>query len=235
MEDPVLANEVNVGGTLTLLKASLEAGVKRYVQASSASVYGNTKTLPIKETLKTNPVSPYAVAELAAENYARVFYSTYGLKTVCLRYFNVYGPRQAFNVYSGVITIFLNELAHNRPPTIFGDGEQTRDFVFVEDVVEANMLALTKKRATGEVFNIATGRPSTINELVHNLQDRVGKKCLKPCHKKSRPGDIEHSCASIEKARKILGYTPRYDLRKGIAKFAEWLLRNNLNEANASK
>jgi UDP-glucose 4-epimerase len=227
MEDPILANEVNVGGTLTLLKASLEAGVKRYVQASSASVYGNTKTLPIKETLKTNPVSPYAVAELAAENYARVFCSTYGLETVCLRYFNVYGPRQAFNVYSGVITIFLNELAHNRSLTIFGDGKQTRDFVYVEDVVEANMLALLAEEATGEVFNIATGQPSTVNELVRNLQEETGKRLLQPSHKNARPGDIRHSYASIEKATRILGYAPKYSLEKGIAKVTEWFLNES--------
>jgi len=222
MEDPLLANEVNVGGTLNLLKACLDFGVKRFVQASSASVYGNTETLPISEDLSPMPISPYAVSELAAENYAKVFCTAYGLDTICLRYFNVYGPRQTFSVYSGVITIFVNQLLGDQQPIIFGDGKQTRDFVYVEDVVDANMLALTAKQAKGEVFNIATGRTSTINQLVRNLQETMNKKHLKPTHQHPRPGDIRHSYASIEKAKKILGYKPKFSLKKGLTKLVEW-------------
>ena len=224
IEDPVLANDVNVGGTLTLLKASLEAGVKRYVQASSASVYGNTNMLPIKETSGPNPISPYAVAELAAENYARVFYSAYGLETVCLRYFNVFGPRQDYSIYSGVIPIFLNQLLRGERPTIYGDGKQTRDFVYVEDVVEVNMLALTTQEATGEVFNIATGLPSSICEVLKSLQEKTGTKNLKPLYKRTRSGDIRHSYASIEKAKKFLKYEPNHDLERGLTKLTDQLL-----------
>ena len=221
LEEPILANEVNVGGTLNLLKASLDSEVKRFVQASSASVYGNTKTLPVLENLASNPVSPYAVAELAAENYAKVFHLNYGLETVCLRYFNVYGPRQTFSVYSGATTIFLNKLSHNQRPIIFGDGNQTRDFVYVEDVVKANMLALNTKKAVGETFNIANGTPHTINELVLTIQKKLGKQKLKPIYKNPRQGDIKHSYASIEKAKRTLGYKPRFPLEKGITKLVK--------------
>jgi len=225
MEAPILANEVNVGGTLNLLKACLDSGVKRFVQASSASVYGNTKTLPLSEDLPPKPISPYAVSELAAENYAKVFYAAYGLETVGLRYFNVYGPRQTFSVYSGVTTIFVNQLLQNQQPIIFGDGKQTRDFVYVGDVVNANMLALTTKEAKGEIFNIATSVTSTLNKLVEYLQEIMNKKHLKPIHKDPRPGDIRHSYASIEKARKILGYEPKFSLKKGLTKLVEWYLK----------
>jgi UDP-glucose 4-epimerase len=225
LENPLLANDVNVGGTLNLLKASLDSGVRRYIQASSASVYGNTETLPVDETLAPNPVSPYAVAELAAENYAKVFYRAYGLETVCLRYFNVYGPRQTFSVYSGATTIFLNKLSRGQRPVIFGDGDQTRDFVYVEDVVEANMLALTSGKAVGEALNIGTGIPHTINELVQRLQEKLGKQQLKPIYKSSRQGDIRHSYASIEKAKRMLGYKSKFSLEEGINKLGEWFQR----------
>lgn len=225
MEAPLLANEVNVGGTLNLLKACLDSGVKRFVQASSASVYGDTKTLPVSEDMPPKPISPYAVSELAAENYARVFFSAYGLETVCLRYFNVYGPRQTLSAYSGVITIFVNKLLQNQRLTIFGDGKQTRDFVYVEDVVSANMLALKKKEAVGEAFNIATGVAITINKLVWNLQEVMKKKQLKPVHKDPRPADIRHSYASIEKAKKILEYKPQFSLKKGLTKLVEWYMK----------
>lgn len=222
LENPLLANEVNVGGTLNLLKASLDSGARRYVQASSASVYGNTETLPVEENLTLNPVSPYAVAELAAENYAKVFYRAYGLETVCLRYFNVYGPRQTFSAYSGATTIFLNKLSRGKRPVIFGDGGQTRDFVYVEDVVEANMLALNSAKAVGEALNIGTGVPHTINELVQRLQEKLGKQELKPIYKSSRQGDVRDSYASIEKAKRMLGYKPKFSLEEGINKLVEW-------------
>ena len=222
VENPLLANDVNVKGALTLLKASLDCGVKRFVQASSASVYGDTKTLPLHENMASKPISPYAVSELAAENYAKVFYNVYGLETVCLRYFNVYGPRQTFSPYSGATTIFVTKLLHNEPPMIHGDGEQTRDFVYVEDVVSANLLALTNKNAVGEAFNIATGEATTINRLVQTLQKVMGKEHLKPIHKEPRSGDIRYSYASIEKARKILSYEPMFPLEEGLRKLAEW-------------
>jgi nucleoside-diphosphate-sugar epimerase len=222
MENPILANEVNVGGTLNLLKASLDSGVKRLVQASSASVYGNTEKLPVIENYPPKPIAPYAVSELAAESYARVFYSCYGLETVCLRYFNVYGPRQPFNAYSGVITIFMNQLLQDKQPIVFGDGKQTRDFVYVDDIVQANMKALGSKKAVGEVINVATGTASSINKLLSNLQEIMERTDLKPIRKPSRKGDIRHSYASIEKAREILGYRPKFSLRKGLTELVKW-------------
>jgi UDP-glucose 4-epimerase len=216
VENPLLVNDVNVKGTLNLLKASLDSGVRRFIQASSASVYGDAEKLPVREDLAPRPLSPYAVSKLAAENYAIVFNQVYGLETVCLRFFNVYGPRQAYNPYSGVITIFINELLRNRPPKIFGDGKQTRDFVYVEDVVSANMLALTKRSAIGETFNISTGKATTLNKLVQVLQKIINKKNLKPVYNEPRWGDIRHSCACIEKARTLLGYEPMFSLEKGL-------------------
>ena len=218
VEDPLLVNDVNVGGTLTMLKASLGSDLKRFIQISSAAIYGDVQTLPVREDFSPMPLSPYAVSKLAAENYAVVFNHVYGLETVCLRYFNVYGPRQANNPYSGAITIFANELLGNQAPHIFGDGEQTRDFVFVEDVVSATMLALTEKDAAGEIFNVASGNATTINEIVQILQELTGKEYLKPIHEEPREGDIRHSYASIEKANKILGYTPKISLEKGLKK-----------------
>ncbi len=222
VENPLLTNDVNVKGTLNLLKASLDSDVNRFIQASSAAVYGEPETLPVREDFSLEPLSPYAVSKIASENYARTFYKVYGLETVCLRYFNVYGPRQAYSPYSGAITIFINELLRNRPPNILGDGEQTRDFVFVEDVVSANMLALTKKSAAGEIFNISTGKATTLNRLVRLLQEITGKTNLKLVYKKSRAGDIRHSCASIEKARRFLGYEPMFPLEKGLKELVEW-------------
>ena len=222
VENPLLVNDVNVKGTLSLLKASLDSGVRRFIQASSASVYGDAEKMPVREDLAPRPLSPYAVSKLAAENYAIVFNKVYGLETVCLRFFNVYGPRQAYNPYSGVITIFASELLRNRPPKIFGDGKQTRDFVYVEDVVSANILALTKRSAIGEIFNISTGTATTLNKLVQVLQKIMDKKNLKPVYNEPRGGDIRHSCACIEKARTLLGYEPMFSLEKGLKELVKW-------------
>jgi UDP-glucose 4-epimerase len=222
IENPLLANEVNVGGTLNLLKASLDAGVKRFVQASSASVYGNAKKMPVKEDSPPKPIAPYAVSEFAAESYARVFSSCYGLETVCLRYFNVYGPRQSFNAYSGVITIFMNQLLQNEQPIVFGDGKQTRDFVYVDDVVQANIKALKARKATGEAINVATGEASSINEVLFNLQETMEKTGLKLIRKPSRKGDIKRSYANIEKAKDILGYRPKFSLKMGLTELVKW-------------
>ena len=220
IKDPIMANEVNVSGTLNLLTACLNSQVKRFVQASSASIYGNSKS-PVSETSPPDPTSPYAVSELAAESYVRVFNKEDGLETVCLRYFIVYGPRQIVSPWSGVIAIFFNQLLRNRRPIVFGDGKQTRDFVYVKDIVEASMLALTTEKAKGEVFNIATGVPSTINEVVRILQEDMCKQYLKPIHKPPRSGDVRYSYASIEKANRILGYKPTRSLRKGIVELIE--------------
>lgn len=221
-ENPILANEVNVNGTLNLLEACLNTKVKRFVQASSASVYGDTDTLPLAETLPAKPISPYAVSEFAAESYARVFWKIYGLETVCLRYFNVYGPRQIYSIYSGVTTIFVQRLLEDKQLVVFGDGEQTRDFVYVDDAVAANMLALNEREARGEVFNIGTGTSTTINSIAECLLETMGKSSCKPVHEAPRTGDIRHSCANINKAIEILGYKPSISIKEGLVKLVEW-------------
>jgi dTDP-glucose 4,6-dehydratase len=222
IDNPMLVNEVNVNGALNLLKASADSDVKRFIQASSASVYGDTEKLPIVEDTSFNPMSPYAVSELAAESYARAFHKAYGLETVCLRYFNVYGPRQSYSPYTGAITIFMNQLLKGEPITIFGDGEQTRDFVYVEDVASANMLALTRKEAVGEVFNIATGAATSVNVLVKTLMKIVDRAIEKPVHAKPKPGEIRYSCASIDKAKGILGYKPVFSIKNGLEQLVKW-------------
>jgi UDP-glucose 4-epimerase len=222
IDNPMLVNEVNVNGALNLLKASVDSGVERFVQASSASVYGDAETLPIAEDTRLKPISPYAVSELAAESYAKAFHKVYGLQTVCLRYFNVYGPRQSYSPYTGAITIFMNQLLNNQPITIFGDGEQTRDFVYVEDVASANMLALTRKEAVGEILNIATGAATSVNMLVKTLMKIVDGARTEPRHLEPKSGEIKHSRASIDKAKRILGYKPIFTVDRGLEQLVKW-------------
>ena len=221
-EDPILSNEINVTGTVNLLKACVDAHVKRFVLASSCAVYGDTETLPNNENLTPKPLSPYAVDKLAAENYAKVFHEVHGLETVSLRYFNVYGPRQKYGSYSGVISIFINRLLKNEPPIICGDGKQTRDFINVKDVVKANMLALSKQKAAGEVFNISTGEATTLNKLAETIQKIMDKTDLKPVHAEPRPGDIKHSYGDINKAKRNLEYTPKVQFEEGLNELVEW-------------
>jgi UDP-glucose 4-epimerase len=219
-EDPVLTNDVNVGGTLNLLRACVGSDVRRFVYASSCAVYGNAESLPTKENGRLRPISPYAVSKLAAESYVRVFYEVFGLETVCLRYFNVFGPRQVHSQYSGVMTQFLKNLKENRSLVIFGDGEQTRDFVHVKDVVEANLLALKRDGIAGETFNIATGVPTTITQLARILIE-VTRKNVKLEHSEPRKGDIKHSYADISEAKKKLQFIPNVSLREGLEEFTK--------------
>lgn len=228
IENPLLTNEINVSGTLNLLKACTDANVKRFIHASSTAIYGETETLPQHEMLMPQPISPYAVSKLAAENYVKIYHKVYGLNTICLRYFNVYGPRQTYSPYSGVITIFINRLLKNEPPIIYGDGEQTRDFAYIQDVVEANMLALTKKTAIGEVLNIATGTTTTINQLAAMLQ-QIMKTNLKPVYTDPRPGDIKHSYADVTKAKKLLQYNPKISLKNGLIELVKWYVDSSQN------
>ena len=223
VEDPLLSNQINVTGTVNLLKACVDAHVKRFVFASSCAVYGDTETLPNSEKLVTEPLSPYAADKLAAEIYAKVFHAVYGLETVSLRYFNVYGPRQKHGPYSGVISIFINRLLENKPLTIIGDGTQTRDFVNVKDVVEANMHALSKRNAAGKTFNISTGKATTINMIAETIQKIMNKATLKPVHVKQRPADIMHSYGDITEARRKLEYEPRVQLEQGLCELVKWL------------
>lgn len=222
LSDPLTTHSVNVTGTLNLLISCLDSSVKRLIFASSASIYGETDVLPTAEDTTPNPISPYAVSKLAAEDYANLFFKAYGLNTVCLRYFNVYGSRQGSNHYSGVIPIFINRVLHERPPVVYGNGEQTRDFVHVQDVVDANMLALRSKNAVGEVFNIGTGTPMSITQLAKIVLETLGKESLNPVYAGSRPGDLSASYADITKARRVMGYDPKVTLTEGIAELVRW-------------
>jgi UDP-glucose 4-epimerase len=214
-ENPILANEINVQGTVNLLKAASSSNIKRFVYASSCATYGDVTKLPIKESYQLKPTSPYGVSKLCAENYVRVFHDIFGLETVCLRYFNVYGPRQNRNEYSGVIVKFIENLNKNRPLIIFGNGEQTRDFVHVRDIVESNMLALTKDDAIGKTFNVGTGKPTKINDLAKLLLE-ITHKNLRMIRSHPRKGEIMHSYADISEAKKLLQYSPKISLRKGL-------------------
>jgi UDP-glucose 4-epimerase len=223
VEDPLRVNQVNVTGTLNLLRAAVEARVERFVYASSSSVYGDTETLPKKESMGTVPSSPYGASKLAAENYCRVFAKVYGLKTVSLRYFNVYGPRQKGGFYSGVIPIFIRRVHEGKAPIVFGDGLQTRDFTFVQDVVEANILSLTSPLIKGgEVYNIAAGGTISVNDLALTVAGLLGKLDLSPEHAEPRKGDIRASYADVSKAREELGYRPRFSLAQGLAETIAW-------------
>lgn len=223
IEDPLLVNDVNVRGTLNLLEASLKEDVQRFVYVSSCAVYGEAHYLPIKEEHPIRPLSPYGISKLTAEHYCRIFHKVHGLKTVCLRFFNVYGPRQSEGPYSGVITQFISRLRRGKPPTIYGDGKQTRDFLFVRDAVEANILVLESQHCVGETINIGTGKSTTINELAKVLMKMFGATTVKPEYAPSRVGDIRDSYADIGKAERILGYKPRFGLEEGIKRFLQGL------------
>ncbi len=229
IKDPISSNEVNVDGTLKVLIAARDAGVKKVVYASSSSTYGDTPTLPKKEDMEPNPLSPYAITKLTGEYYCTIFDHIYGLPTVSLRYFNVYGPRQdPSSEYAAVIPRFINRVLNNKPPVIYGDGKQTRDFTFIKDVVRANILSSESGKARG-MINVAGGKRITINELAEKIIDLTGKKekvkvkeKLKPIYTEPRPGDIRHSLADISKAKKMLGYEPRWSLDDGLDLTVDW-------------
>lgn len=223
VEDPHTTNQANITGTLNVLIAARDAGVKRVVFSSSSSVYGDTPTLPKREDMTPSPRSPYAVQKLTGENYLRIFWQLYGLETVSLRYFNVFGPRQdPQSQYAAVIPRFITAILKDEPPTIYGDGKQTRDFSHVENVIDANLAACTApKEALGETFNIACGGRISLLELVDTISAIAGKK-VEPKFEPARPGDVRDSQADITKAKKLLGWTPRVDFREGIEKAVTW-------------
>ncbi len=219
IEKPSASNDANINGTLNVLMASKEAGVKKVVYASSSSVYGDAPKMPKSEDMIPNPLSPYAVTKIAGEYYCKVFQEVYGLKTVSLRYFNVFGQRQdPTSEYAAVIPKFITSILNNKPPTIYGDGEQSRDFTFVKHVVEANILAC-ESDATG-VFNIACGRRITINKLVDMINEILGKD-VEPVYVASRAGDIKHSLADISRA-KSFGYEPKSNFKDGLKETIRW-------------
>jgi nucleoside-diphosphate-sugar epimerase len=216
--EPGLCNEVNVTGTLRVLEAAREAGVKKVVYAASSSAYGETPTLPKVEGMSPSPLSPYAVAKLTGEYYCAVYNSVYGLPTTALRYFNVYGPRQdPASQYAAVVPKFITAAAQGKALVIYGDGEQSRDFTFVADAVQANLKAALSSEADGAVVNVAVGERTTINELAAMVIRLVGAE-VEPEHLEPRVGDIRHSLADISRARKLMGYEPQYNLERGLRK-----------------
>lgn len=222
--DPIGSNRANVEGTVNVLVAARDAKVKRVVYAASSSAYGDTPTLPKREEMAPDPISPYAVAKLASERYMISFYRCYGLETVCLRYFNIFGPRQdPSSPYSGVLAKFITQMLNGQQPTIFGDGEQSRDFTYVDNAVEANLLACkaSAEEVAGKVFNVATGRRVTLNQtfkLLQELTSYVGSAI----HSPERGGDIKHSLADISLAEKHLGYKPKINFEDGLRRTVEW-------------
>ena len=224
VKNPLSTNEANIKGTLNVLIAARDCGVKKVVFTSSASIYGETSESSVGEDMRPNPLSPYAVSKITGEYYCNAFLEVYGLKTVCLRYFNVYGPRQDPNSeYAAVIPKFITRALNNQPPIIFGDGKQTRDFVYVKDVAKANILSM-KKNVVG-VYNIGCGEKISINELAEKIMENSDVK-LEPIHDKPMPGDIKHSLADISLARDKLEYEPDYSLSEGLKNTIKWFKEN---------
>ncbi|HET6170011.1 MAG TPA: SDR family oxidoreductase [Terracidiphilus sp.] len=222
--DPAATNLHCVTATLNLLVAAREAGVKRVVYAGSSSAYGNTPTLPKVEDMLPNPISPYAVAKLAGEHYMRAFTRVYGLETVVFRYFNVFGPYQdPTSHYSGVLAIFCRKMLEGEQPTIYGDGEQSRDFTFIDNVVHGNLLAAVApgEQVSGQMMNLATGTRFTLNETFKILRELTGY-CGEPVYAASRAGDVRDSLADVRLSKELLGYAPIVDFREGLRRTVEW-------------
>jgi UDP-glucose 4-epimerase len=225
--DPLASNRANVDGTVNVLVAARDAKVKRVVYAASSSAYGDTPTLPKHEAMKPDPISPYAVAKLASEQYMISFYRCYQLETVALRYFNVFGPHQdPSSPYSGVLAKFITLMLRGEQPAIYGDGEQSRDFTYIDNAVDANLLACTAPaaKAAGQVFNVATGRRITLNETFKQLQP-LTSYTGQPRYEPERGGDIKHSLADISKAEAGLAYTPKVDFEEGLRRTVDWYRR----------
>jgi len=252
MQDPQSYNDVNIGGTLNMLQAASKAKVKRFVFASSSSVYGDIDKFPEKEDFLPQPISPYALSKLAGEYYCRIFSEHFNLETVCLRYFNVFGPRQALDdEYAVVIPKFIHCILHDEQPPIFGTGKQSRDFTYIDNVVEANILSATKglspqreigtvpadvdkletkgtvpDKVTHLVFNVANGKDHTVLELADTLNKIIGKD-IKPVFLPPRPGDVFRTCADISRVKKILNFTPKVNFEEGLRKTVNWFKANS--------
>lgn len=227
VEDPAATHKHCVDATFTLLLAARDVGIKRFVYAASSSAYGDTPTLPKVETMPDRPLSPYAAAKLAGEHYCSVFSKVFGLETISLRYFNVFGPHQdPTSQYAAAIPAFVTAILKDTPPTIYGDGEQSRDFTYIDNVVEANLLAARTEHTAGETVNIACGQAITVNQIIDMINDIVGKS-VKSNYTDPRPGDVKHSLADISLAEKIIGYKPITPFKKGLELAIDWY-RDNL-------
>jgi nucleoside-diphosphate-sugar epimerase len=226
VDNPANTHRHCVDATFTMLLAARDAHVKRFVYAASSSAYGDTPTLPKVETMAPHPLSPYAVGKLVGEYYCSVFSKVFGLETIALRYFNVFGPHQdPASQYAAAIPAFVTAILRDRPPTIYGDGEQTRDFTYVDNVVQANLLAARAKETHGEVVNIACGEAVTVNAIIGMINRLLGKN-VKPIYAPSRPGDVKHSLADITAAKKLIGFQPVLLFREGLEKSIDWYRQN---------
>ncbi len=233
VRDPVTSNRANITASLNVLVAARDAGVKRLVYAGSSSAYGNTPTLPKHEEMPTNPLSPYALQKLVVEQYCQLFTQLYGLETVTTRYFNVFGPRQdPGSPYSGVISLFATALLEGRQPVIYGDGEQTRDFTYVANVVDGVLRACEAPAAAGQMMNVATGGRISLNNLLKTMNGILGTN-ISAIYKEPRPGDVRDSQADITRARKLLGYTPIVDLEEGLRRTLDWCRTSAPTSASA--
>ena len=225
VEDPLTSNSVNVEGTLNVLLAARDAGVKRFVYASSCAVYGDDPIIPKREEMAPNPLSPYALQKYIGEEYCRLFSQLYRLETVSLRYFNIFGPKQdPTSIYSAVIPKFISAMLEDHPPIIFGDGEQSRDFTYIDNVVQANLLAMSVDHLNGEAINIACGKRISLNQLLDILKDIIGSK-VSPVYQEPRKGDIRHSLADIQKGKKFLNYCPIVEIGDGLKKTVGYFQR----------
>jgi nucleoside-diphosphate-sugar epimerase len=222
VNDPITSNRANIDSTLNLLVAARDARVKRVVYAASSSAYGNTPTLPKQEDMHPHPLSPYALQKLVGEQYMQMFTALYGLETVSIRYFNVFGPRQdPSSPYSGVISVFAKALIENKAPTIYGDGEQTRDFTYVANVIDGVLKAVKAPNASGQVINVATGSRISLNRLFTTMRDLLGSR-VEVSYGPNRHGDVKDSLADITRARTLLGYEPTVSFEEGLKKTIEW-------------
>src|SRR5437588_1246183 len=222
VKDPIASNRANIDATINVLVAARDAGVKRLVYAGSSSAYGDTPSLPKREDMPTNPLSPYALQKLVGEQYCQMFTRLYGFDTVTIRYFNVFGPRQdPGSPYSGVISLFATALLQGRQPTVYGDGEQTRDFTYVANVVDGVLRASEAKDAAGEVINVATGGRISLNELLR-VMNKIEGTAVQPVYAEPRAGDVRDSQADLPKAARLLGYTPRVGLDEGLQQTVAW-------------
>ncbi|MCK4343519.1 MAG: SDR family oxidoreductase [Phycisphaerae bacterium] len=226
VEQPRPAHEINITGTLNLLIAARDAGARRFIYSASSSAYGDTPTLPKRVDMQPQPLSPYAVSKLAAEHYCSVWSHVYGLQTVSLRYFNVFGPRQdPTSTYAAVIPAFVSRMLKGQRPIIFGDGEQSRDFCFIENVLDANMRGAEVEEVHGEVVNVACGERTTLNQIVADINKLLGTN-IEPEYQAPRPGDVRHSLADISETKKVLGYEPLVMFPEGLQRSIEWYKAN---------